>query len=343
MSKHDFATSDIAEARLLSRISERLSDREALAEYATWLADVDAESAAFVQKYSEHAFSGLPLPARVPHRSGSWHRMLGYSFGETGQSWHQNIREIPTAAREVAESWVRPVVTIAATTCNLADLPSGASRFLGGPDLPEGFTWPMCARGPLRFQSQIDLSELRHSVATQRYGLPAEGWLVLFAYDDDGEEGIQPGVVDRDDEGKWQEIPDLTHLAYLPASAELVRFSIPEETVCWNGEDHACRLTFAESLDVPWADDTEDPQLMDDAVSEWMSNLRGNWLHKLMGYPMHGRTDNTSPGKDWLDLFTLGSDDETGWSWCDGQHLDIYVHGDGLRDRSFHPFYGYAA
>lgn len=343
MPKHNFATLDILEATLLSRISEKFAQRETFAEYANWLSDVDAEASAFVRAYSEHAFDGSPIPPRVPHRSDAWHRMLGYSIGETGRSWHESILEVPVPARTVVESLVRPIVTMAAHVCTVAELPLGGSRFLGAPDLPEEFTWPRCARGPLRFQAQIDLRDLRHSVATQRYGLPVDGWLVLFAFDDDGETGIQPGIVDRDDEGNWTEIPDLTHVAYIPGSAQLVRFPIPAETVSWKGEDFACIVTFGESLDVPWAADTDDHQLKDNDVADWMDDMRGGWVSKLMGYPMHCRTDNTSPGPDWLNLFTLGSDDETGWSWCDGEHLDVFVHGDGLKNRSFRPFYGYAA
>lgn len=269
--------------------------------------------------------------------------MLGYSFGNTGRSWHESIREVPVPARAVVESWVRPIVTMSATVCTIAELPLGGSRFLGAPDLPEGFSWPTCARGHLRFQVQIDLCDLGHCVATHRYGLPRDGWLVLFAFDDDGVNGIQPGVVDRDTDGKFTEIPDLSHVTYIPASAKLTRFAVPAETVSWKGNEFACKVTFGESLDLPWAADTEDRQLIDDDVADWMNNMRGGWDSKLMGYPMHGRTDNTSPGPDWLNLFTLGSVEETGWSWCDGQHLDVYVRADGLRNRSFQPFYGYAA
>ena len=343
MLKHDFATHDVAEARLLSRISENLSRRETFAEYVTWLSAVDPETSVFARAYVEHAFDGSPIPAPAPHRSGAWHRMIGYSIGETGNSWYQNSREISEPARRVVESWVRPIVTMVAEETTVTDLPLGSSRFLGAPDLPEGFTWPTCGHGPLRFQAQIDLRELRHSVATQRYSLPEDGWLVLFAFDDDGEDGIQPGVIDRDSHGNFSEIPGLTHVAYIPASAKLVRFRVPAETVPWKGADLVCSVKFGESLDVPWAADTEDHELKNQDVADWMGNLRGGWVSKLMGYPMHGRTGNTSPGPDWLNLFTLGSDDTTEWSWCDGQDLDVYVHGDGLKSRSFCPFYGYAA
>ncbi|WP_390821199.1 DUF1963 domain-containing protein [Tuwongella immobilis] len=278
----------------------------------------------------------------MTHRNPSWHRILGYCLGYDDRAWHETIREIPVSTRSIIDRWVRPIVTITAQECSLASLPLGESRFLGAPDLPAGFSWPVCAHGPLIFQAQINLSDLRHSVATHRFGLPSDGWLVLFAFDDEIT-GYQPGVVSRGADRVYKEVPDLTLLTYIPASAELVRFALPTGMRPWNHADFACSLTFGESLDIPWGYDTDDPRLHDEGVSEWMASMRGGWGCKLMGYPWHGRTENTSPGPDWRNLITLGSIQETGWSWCDGQHLDVYVHEDGLRNRSFHPFYGYAA
>lgn len=346
MTIHDFAATSKLEASYLSRISERLSERQAFAEYMTWLSSWDTEAARFVRAYTEHAFEGGPIPEAVPHRGVSWHRMLGHGMGSLGSSWHADIGELPDAAHAPVESWVRPIVTMTATPGTVQELPIGGSRFLGCPDLPQGFVWPVCERGPLRFQAQINLWELRHSVATERFGLPEAGWLVLFAFDDDGKHGIQPGVLGRTADGGFDEIPDLTSVAYLPAAVELVRFPIPQATVCPKGEGFACQVTFGETLDIPVAEDTEDPRLMEDEdVFYWMEEIRmhKDCSHKLLGYPSHGRTSNTCPGPDWLNLFTLASDEATGWCWCDGQRLDVFVHSDGLRTRTFRPCYGYAA
>lgn len=89
--------------------------------------------------------------------------------------------------------------------------------------------------------------------------------------------------------------------------------------------------------------------MQDDKWFDLIHNLRSKLmllrpgLSSMMGYPIHGRTSNTSPGPDWLSLFTLGSDDNLSWSWCDGQHLDVYIHVDSLKNRTFERVYGYAS
>ena len=62
----------------------------------------------------------------------------------------------------------------------------------------------------------------------------------------------------------------------------------------------------------------------------------------MFGYPARGRTDNTARA-EWVNLFTLRAVDATGWSGCDSENLDVYVHKDGIRTKSFSPFYAYAA
>jgi len=57
----------------------------------------------------------------------------------------------------------------------LNELPVGASRFGGGPDLPPELPWPVVDGKKLLFLAQIDLAQLPKSV------LPGEGWLYVFA------------------------------------------------------------------------------------------------------------------------------------------------------------------
>lgn len=339
---HDLATQDPTEAGWLARIVENFADPSRYAAYATWLDDRDPAAARVVRAYASHAFEGSDVPDPCAGRTDAWHRMLGMNFDlSDGRSWHAAIRDLDEEVQRALFRWVRPIVGLVAERCPDPDIPLGASKFLGAPHLPAAFGWPECAEGPLRFQAQLDLAELRTTVATARYALPPAGRVVLFAFDDDGETGVQPGVVERGTDGKYQEIPDLTHVAYVAADVALVRTDIPAATAPWDKVDRSCRITLLEGLDLPLAGDVPDDRL--DEAEDWLYDLRGGWTHKWMGYPVHGRTTNTSPGPDWVNLLTLGSDDTTGWSWCDGEHLDVYVHGDGIRNATFRPFYGYAA
>lgn len=65
--------------------------------------------------------------------------------------------------------------------------------------------------------------------------------------------------------------------------------------------------------------------------------------HHLLGYSIHGRTTEPSPGADWLHLLCLSSDDNHNWSWCDGEHLAIFVHQANVADHSFAHVFGSAS
>lgn len=274
-----------------------------------------------------------------------------------GDEWARAVDRLGDAERKWVDTHLRPIVTMTPTATTNEALSLGQSHFGGDPHLPENFVWPKSRLGPLRFLAQIAMADIRESAATRYYNLPTDGWLVVFACDDDG---VQPGVVERNEAGERVEIPNLTHLAYVPGATPLRRTPNPcggaEEEAAQREEsglspdeiarrhNWACTLRFGESYDLPNVGDVHLPPLSSDqGVSALQSRLRDGWNHKLMGWPCHYRTDNTSPGPDWIDLLTLGSDDDAAWCWCDGEHLDVYVREDGLAKASFSPFYGYAA
>jgi len=78
-------------------------------------------------------------------------------------------------------------IELTAFRTTMDELPIGASRFGGSPDLPYDCEWPTAEGVPLSFLAQVDLSQLPPSE------LPASGWLLLF-YDTDREPwGSNPG------------------------------------------------------------------------------------------------------------------------------------------------------
>jgi len=292
------------------------------------------------------------MPSDAPNTS---------TLRQRGPNWTEVIDGLDEVERSWVDMHLRPIVTMTTTPTTNEALDLGQSHFGGDPHLPENFDWPQSHLAPLRFLAQVAMADIRESAATLYYGLPKDGWLLFFACDEDG---VQPGVVERGEEGKWLEIPDLMHVAHIPPGTPLVRTSnqsvgfidpdmtpaehaelglSAEELACAR-EDWVCTVRFGEGYDLPNVGDVDQPPLSgSEAVEALQSLLREEWTSKLMGWPCHYRTDNTSPGPDWVNLVTLGSEDHVAWCWCDGEHLDVYVHEGGLANASFSPFYGYAA
>jgi uncharacterized protein YwqG len=88
----------------------------------------------------------------------------------------QTLRRADIAHAEALAALAATSHRIAARRSPLIDLPLGASRFGGSPDVPEEFTWPVHRGRPLTFLAQFDLAEMAAPM------LPAAGWL-LFFYD----------------------------------------------------------------------------------------------------------------------------------------------------------------
>ena len=55
---------------------------------------------------------------------------------------------------------LRPAIALHATRADDAQIPLGASKFGGAPDVPDGFEWPMWNGEPLGFLAQINLEEV---------------------------------------------------------------------------------------------------------------------------------------------------------------------------------------
>ncbi len=69
-----------------------------------------------------------------------------------------------------------PAIELDNEPCDIGELPIGASRVGGEPDLPAGTSWPAHNGKPMAFVAQIDLAE----VTEHTDELPKQGWLVFF-------------------------------------------------------------------------------------------------------------------------------------------------------------------
>ncbi|BCM94190.1 hypothetical protein IAD21_06093 [Abditibacteriota bacterium] len=86
----------------------------------------------------------------------------------------------PARLQEQLIVLLRPAIALTATRADDAQIPIGASKFGGAPDVPEGFEWPMWNHEPLGFLAQISLEEV--APFDVQGTLPHQG-LLSFFYD----------------------------------------------------------------------------------------------------------------------------------------------------------------
>ena len=91
---------------------------------------------------------------------------------------------------------LKPSLQILTQRRALSELPLGASRMGGCPDMPPDFSWPHFEDYPLDFLCQLDLEEVARAECVA--GLPKTGWLLFFYHDEE-----QPWGFDPKDAGKF--------------------------------------------------------------------------------------------------------------------------------------------
>ena len=140
-----------------------------------------------------------------------------------------NIAEIRTALREagldrIADEVMRdalPSIRVVPHIVDESELPIGASKLGGHPDLPPGFDWPMWRGTPQAFIAQFHLPDLA-SIDVDSV-MPPTGILYFFY-----EAGEQPWGFDPADRGAWTVLyfdGDIGTLHRLPAPEMLPKYS----------------------------------------------------------------------------------------------------------------------
>ena len=100
-------------------------------------------------------------------------------FAQKRAEAEQLIREhAPARLQEQLISLLRPAIALTATRSDDAQIPLGASKFGGAPDVPLEFEWPMWNEKPLGFLAQINLEEV--ALFDVEGVLPKSGLLLFF-------------------------------------------------------------------------------------------------------------------------------------------------------------------
>src|SRR5262245_27789853 len=206
----------------------------------------------------------------------------------------------------------RPAIDIL-PVLDQAQPPPGASRVGGVPDVPPGFEWPHL--GAIRLSSvvQIRMSDLPAGPASEL--LPSAGLLSLFvAQDPDGEAFSGDAGYAR---------------AFLFPEGVLLA---PAERPGPAASSRACGLEFAATSDVPFdafqwraLQAGEECPIDDSQLWQLHQDLHQS-SHYLLGHPSHCTLAyDPTPGPEWVALFSLGTDDDLGWCWGDGDRLMTFI------------------
>ena len=243
----------------------------------------------------------------------------------------------------------------------MGELPRGASRFGGVPDLPAGVPWPARGNGtPLAFLGQLAWAEVARACPAER--LPSTGALFFF-YDADA----QPWGHASEHDG-WRVLDT--------AENDLLRAPHPAGTVA---SPRCCALDLRSTWSLPSAAVLTYDELATTrgALRDVRASLTGIGGHRFLGWPdevqgsmyggfpgvlqttktRHGvnpftKEGITIPGNtldgvpadvlallrtkaEWRLLLQLDSDDELGWCWGDMGTLYFWIREDDLRARRF--------
>jgi uncharacterized protein YwqG len=238
------------------------------------------------------------------------------------------------------------------------DLPLGASRVGGVPDLPPAMKWPRSHAGPLAFLAQIDLAEIAPLDREQL--LPRQGTLYFF-YD----AAKQPWGFTPADRGSWLVWHDPGDRARL-----LVRASFPAELPAAARFRPRAVRPFVETTLPPWDSADMEPLALTAAEGDvYLAFLEGLHeqraqppLHRLLGNPdpiqgdmqleaqltSHGlytgnpagykdpRAKTLAPGaRDWRLLLQIDSSDGANMMWGDSGTIYFWIPLASLKAQRF--------
>jgi uncharacterized protein (TIGR02996 family) len=270
--------------------------------YADWLEERGSPRAGFVRAFAaalrSKAPRDFPEPQGMPE---GWRELLGYRLAKAfaGNALPDLIEPVLRLAR--------PALRLEKVEQADADIPVGASKVGGAPDLPAETPWPAgqeCraiynqdtagAKRLAGFLAQVNLAEIAHTQAAR--DLPHDGVLSFFCFQD----------IERDN-------PDRigARVMLLPGPAKLLRAGPPKKLSAGNTPMPAARLVFHETLDLPeadgpWADVLQSAPFRDsDEVDGVLERFRLQNFENMLGYARATTGGDPTPNKESRHLILL--------------------------------------
>ncbi len=306
------------EREWLGEVVANLVDDTVKLAYADWLQEQDDDRAAFLQQFvaAARSMSAADFPKPKKGYSEEWLELIGFRLLERAAG--AGLPQLKAPMLKLA----RPALRL---DTSAADIPVGASKYGGHPDLPPGYAWPKgkeCRatyNDPTTgveelagFLAQVNLAEIAHTQAAK--DLPKAGLLSFFCFQDG--ENDNPDVIGA-------------KAVFIPDATGLVRTDPPEELTEGNTEMPEARMTFAETLDVPerdgpWRGELKAGGAAADAVHDHFRLLnRDNFLGYARGW---GGGDQT-PSKRYRHLISLEN--------AQGCRLHVQISKTNLAARNF--------
>jgi uncharacterized protein YwqG len=225
------------------------------------------------------------------------------------------LKSTPLAAHtEALLQLLEPSIRIGVLSVEADELPLGASRFGGLPDLPHSIAWPHGAVRPLALAAQLRLADLIELDASRL--LPKSGWLYFFI--DAADESPFEAVGER--APAWQVI-------YFEGELGQLRRTEPPADTDPRNLFATCALGFASEMTLPSYGSTQldalglTAEMRDQyegivfslhqpvplpkghavgTVRRLLGKLQHRWIgdpiHRLLGHPEHFQQD---PRLDW--------------------------------------------
>ena len=258
------------------------------------------------------------------------------SIGHLIQQIHEYKLE---AFEDQIVSLAKPSVLMTRTKVNEDDIPIGASKLGGNPDLPKDFKWPHWKDKPLTFIAQFKLSEVAKAYTNQDddpYTLPDKGMLYFF-YDAD--------------EPSWSEYEnrDCFRIIYFEdiVTQNLSRIPHPVHQGTWVliTQHPAHRLNFTPSITIPNNDEDANTlySSLKQVKNENYDPLGGYWkmlddnspqpLHFLHGYARS--IQDKVESERWQFLFQIDSDESLNVMWGDAGTFYVCIPKTSLKQRKF--------